>query len=149
MSAEQTQPEFVIQKVYTQDISFEAPGTPASFHGEWKPEANIDLNTDSEKLDDNNHHVTLSMTVTVKNGKDTAFLVEVKQSGVFTVSGFEEAQMGPLLGSYCPSTLFPYAREAISCLVSKGGFPELNLAPINFDALYAQQQQAPANDTKK
>lgn len=133
--------DFIIQKIFTADASFEAPGTPAAFKNNWEPEANIELNTDNSKLDDGNHLVNLMITVTAKNKDETAFVVEVKQTGIFGIQGADQNQLGQILGAYCPSTLFPYAREAIAGLVARGGFPQLNLAPINFDALYAQRLQ--------
>jgi preprotein translocase subunit SecB len=144
-SANQTnnQANFIIQKIFTENLSFEAPGTPLSFQGEWKPEAHIDLHTQHKNIDPTLYHVTLALTVTVKNNQKTVLLVEVKQSGLFTIVGFQE-NLGSILGAYCPATLFPYAREAIASVISKGGFPEINIAPINFDALYAQTQQSKA-----
>jgi preprotein translocase subunit SecB len=149
MSSEATSantPTFVIQKIFTENLSFEAPGTPGTFQGEWKPEAHIDIQTSHKKLDGDLYHVMLNLTVTTKNAQKTVFLVEVKQSGLFTISGLDD-KLGSILGSYCPSSLFPYAREAIASVVSKGGFPEINIAPINFDALYAQAQQQKAGQT--
>ena len=87
------------------------------------------------------HEVTLNVTVTTTSNEKTAYLVEIKQAGIFAVKGFNKEQLGPLLGSYCPNLLFPFAREVVSDLVLKGGFPQLLLAPVNFDALYAQHQQ--------
>lgn len=134
--------EFNLQKIYTKDASFESPNSPHIFTGDWKPETNVQLNTQAQKFDDNGtHEVELSVTVTTKSHDKTAFLVEVKQAGIFVLRGFDEQQMGHLLAAYCPSILFPYAREVISDLVSKGGFPQLLLAPVNFDVLYAQQLQ--------
>lgn len=141
------QATFIIQKIFTENLSFEAPGTPSSFQGEWKPEANIDIQTAHKKLDGDLYHAMLSLTVTVKNAGKTVFLVQIKQAGLFTISGLDD-KLGSILGSYCPSTLFPYAKDAITTVVSKGGFPEINIAPINFDALYVQsQQQAAAGQT--
>lgn len=141
MSEEQevAQGELSIQKIYIEDVSVESPATPAVFKEQWQPDANIELNTQSDKLEaENTYKVTLTLTVTAKSNDKTAFLIEVKQAGIFGISGFEEAQLGHVLGSYCPSTLFPYAREAVSNLVTRAGFPDLQLAPINFDALYMQ-----------
>ena len=133
---------FMIQKIFVSDMSWESPHTPDMFKSEWKPEANVELNTNSEALSDEGIYlVNLIVTVTVKNAAKTAFLVEVKQSGIFTLQGMSAEQLGHVLGAYCPTVLFPYAREMISSLVSKGGFPELALAPVNFDALYFQTQQ--------
>lgn len=148
--AEQPQVDFVIQKVYLKDMSFEAPNSPAVFQGEWSPEANIEINTNATKLSDNNHEVDLTLTVTAKSKEDNAFLVEIKQTGIFTINGVDDQnQLGHLLGAYCPSVLFPYAREAISSLVLRGGFPELTLAPINFDMLYMQSLQQQADQATK
>jgi len=141
MSEQANQQQFSIQKIYLKDVSFESPNSPAVFSGEWKPEVNVQLNTEIKGLENNMHEVTLSVTVTARQQDKTALLVEVKQAGLFQLAGFEQEQLGGMLGAYCPETLFPYAREAISDLVSKGGFPQLLLSPVNFNALYMQHQQ--------
>ena len=149
-ATEQQGPQFAIQRIYTKDISFEAPNTPAIFKEEWKPEVKLDLDTRSNKLEDSVYEVVLALTVTTKVGEQTAFLCEVQQAGIFTLSDGEdvpEGQVAHMLGSFCPNILFPYAREAISSLVNRATFPQLNLAPVNFDALFAQyvqQRQAEA-----
>lgn len=135
------QPEFQIQRIYVKDSSFEAPNAPGIFKENWEPKVNIDLNTSSSKLENNIHEVTLAVTVTVKagEGETVAFLAEVKQSGIFTIAKFEEEQLQHILGSFCPNILFPYARETITAMVTRGGFPQIYLAPINFDAVYQEQ----------
>ena len=100
------------------------------------------MNTDHTELEANTYEVTLTVTATVKNKEETAFLVEVQQAGVFTVNGPDSEQLNHILGSFCPSILFPYVRETVSSLVTKGSFPPLVLSPINFDALYMQKMQA-------
>jgi preprotein translocase subunit SecB len=137
----QNEQQFVIQRIYTKDVSFEAPNSPVIFTQDWKPETNLQLNTTVNPLGDDNYEVELTITVTVKSGEHTAFLVEVNQAGVFFIQGYEKEYKNHLLASYCPTSLFPYSREAIASLVSKGGFPEMHLSPINFDALYAQRLQ--------
>ncbi len=145
MSEQENQQQFVIQKIFLKDVSFESPNTPGVFQeGEWKPEINVQLNTEAKVISEGLHEVALTVTVTAKQGEKTAFLVEVKQSGLFHMSGFQQEQLGGMLGAYCPEVLFPYAREAISDLVSKGGFPQLLLSPVNFNALYMQHQQQQA-----
>ncbi len=142
--AEQTNTEkqFAIQKIYTKDLSFETPNSPGIFTEKWEPNVDFNLGTHVTTLQDRNlYEITLTVTITVKVGENVAYLVEVKQSGVFTLVGFTEQEMGTMLGSFCPNILFPYAREAVSDLVAKGGFPQLLLAPVNFDALYAQHLQ--------
>ncbi len=141
---QELQVDFAIQKIFVKDFSFESPNSPSLFAGDWKPEANIELNTHAEKLTETDHEVTLTVTVTAKCEDKTAFLIEVKQAGIFSIKGLPEENYGHMLGSFCPNILFPYAREVIGATVAKGGFPQLALAPINFDALYAQsaEQQA-------
>lgn len=133
--------EFIIQKLYIKDLSFESPSSPTIFRADWQPKLTLDLNVNSNKLDDVTHHVVLTVTATVVNGDKTAFLAEVNQAGIFTIKNFGEEQLHHLLGSYCPAVMFPYARETISSLVERGGFPPLYLAPINFDALYQQEME--------
>lgn len=140
-AAEQPQQSLHIMKVYVKDVSFEAPSAPAAFRGEWRPEVNVELGSASRRLDENNYEVELTSTVTVKNAENTAYVCEVKQAGVFRVTGFGDRDVHTVLGAYCPAQLFPFLREAVSDLVVKGGFPQLLLAPVNFEALYLQQQQ--------
>ncbi|MDH5393293.1 MAG: protein-export chaperone SecB [Gammaproteobacteria bacterium] len=150
--SEQAEKNFVIQKIYLKDVSFESPVSPAVFSEEnWAPEINVQLNTESNALAENVVESILKITVTAKFEDTTVFLVELDQAGVFTLEGFNDEEKAGMIGSYCPNLLFPYAREAISDLVGKGGFPQLLLAPVNFDALYArhleQQQQAATEET--
>lgn len=140
-----TQIEFQIQRIYAKDISFEAPNTPKIFQLDWHPKIKLNLNTTSSQLDDKIHEVVLCITVTVSLVNETAFLCEVQQAGIFIISGVNSTKMAHYLGAYCPTILFPYARECITSQVSRGTFPQLTLAPINFDALFMnhlQQQQA-------
>ena len=133
--------QFMIQRIYVKNLSFETTNTPAIFQQRWEPELSLDLNAQHTQLDPTTYEVALTVTATVKNQGTTAFLVEVQQGGVFTIQGPAPEQLDHLLGSFCPSILFPYAREAITSEVIRGSFPQLVLAPINFDALYMQQQE--------
>lgn len=142
-----TEPHFSIEKVYLKDVSFESPETPAIFTDAWDPEINLDLNSQGKLIENNIYEVELSITVTAKNKDKTGFLVEIKQCGIFSIVGMDANTLHGMLGSFCPNILFPYAREAISDLVSKGGFPQLLLAPVNFDALYAQHVQNNKKET--
>ncbi len=142
--------QFSIQKIYTKDISFETPNAPQIFTTKWEPQVDFNLATNVDPMDDNMYEVGLTVTVTVKTNEQTAYLVEVKQAGIFSLAGFSDQELGPMVGSFCPNILFPYAREVVSDLVTKGGFPQLLLAPVNFDALYqqhVQQAQAAGSDT--
>ena len=147
---------FKIQRVYLKDVSYESPQAPGVFTGNtaWKPAVSLHLNTESTRLDNDLYEVVLGVTATVKLGESTAYLIEVKQAGLFLARGFDEARLGPMLGSFCPNLLFPFAREEIASLVQKGGFPQLLLDPVNFDALYAQhveaaRQNAPSPETSQ
>lgn len=134
--------QFSIQKLYLKDVSFESPNAPSVFtEGDWKPEVNIQLNSSNQSIGQDTYEVDLKITVTAKQNKKTAFLVELTQAGIFTMTGFEPENLRGMLGAFCPETLFPFAREAIAEMVSKGGFPPLLLAPVNFNALYMQQVQ--------
>lgn len=140
-SDKQAERRFGIQKLYVKDVSFEAPGAPRIFTEKWEPSVTVELNTQGETLAEGVYDVRLSVTITTKVQDKTAFLVEVEQGGVFDLAGFPDAERNAMLGSYCPNILFPFAREVVADLVTKGGFPPLLLAPVNFDQLYAQHQQ--------
>jgi len=143
------QPEFNIQRVYVKDISFECPNSPEIFKKEWAPEVSMDIDTQSQKLEEGVFEVTLSLTATAKIDEDVAFLCEVKQAGIFSVSQLDGAQLAHCLNAFCPNILFPYAREAVSNLVTRGTFPQLNLAPVNFDALFQQAMQKQQAEAEK
>jgi preprotein translocase subunit SecB len=146
------QQQFAMQRIYNKDLSFESPNTPGIFRQQWQPKVNVDLNTKSEKIDEQgNFEVVITLTITAKVEEETAFLIEVQQAGIFLVTGFEGEDLRRILGTAAPNILFPYAREAIDSAAVKGGFPPVMLAPVNFDALYQQalaqaqaQAEAPA-----
>ncbi len=137
--------QFNIERVYVKDISFESPLVPMIFTEQWKPKVKLDLNTATRLITADRYEVDLRVTVTTETDAEvTSLVVEVTQSGLFSLQGFEEAQLKQVLATMCPNILFPYAREQIDSLMSKGGFPPLHLAPVNFDAVYAQALQAEA-----
>ena len=134
--------QFSIQKLYVKDVSFESPGTPSVFtFKNWDPQIELSLNNANKTISEGLFEVVMSVTATVKNDDKTAFLVEVHQAGIFQVSGFNEQDTKYILGAQCMNILFPYAREVVSDLTNRGGFPPLLLNPVNFDALYAQAMQ--------
>lgn len=143
-AASDNQQEFGIQRIYVKDVSYESPNAPQIFLEQWQPELNLDLATKVDTLEENIYDVTLTVTATVKVGEKTAFLSEVKYAGIFMIKGFAEGELKQMLGSYCPNVLYPYVRETITSLVANGGFPQLYLTPVNFDALYMQQQHEEA-----
>ena len=136
---EEQSSQFSLQRIYVKDLSFEAPKSPEIFREDWSPQVEMDLNTRQRSLEGDFHEVVLTITVTVKTGDEVAFIVEVQQAGIFLIQGLDEASKGHALGAFCPGLLFPYARETIDSLVVRGSFPALMLAPVNFDALYAQE----------
>lgn len=141
-AAQQSAGQFALQRIYVKDLSFEAPGAPKTFLAPWQPEVNVELSTQTSRLEDGkNYEVVLSLTVTVKNDNATAFIVEVKQAGIFLIEGVPDTQLAQILGAYCPNLLFPYARETVSDVVTRGSFPQLLLAPVNFDAVFAEAQR--------
>ena len=135
------QAQLNLQRIYVKDVSFEAPGAPHIFQEQGQPNVEINLSQRSSVLGTDVHEVVLSVTATCKVGDKTAYLAEVEQAGIFGIAGFDDANRDAVLGTYCPNVLFPYVRQIISDLVQNGGFPPLFLQPINFDALYAEQQR--------
>ena len=142
------EPQFGIQRIYVKDLSLESPSAPEIFLKEWAPDVNLDLDNASTALDDETFEVVLTVTVTAKSDDKTAFVVEVKQAGIFGMQGFDEQQLTHALGAFCPNVLYPYAREAVTDAVIRAGFPQLYLAPVNFDALFEQHRQKAANDVE-
>ena len=135
-----SQSQLVIQKIYLKDASFEAKDTPQIFQKQWKPQVELELNSGNRQVADTVYEVILSLTATTKLEDAVAFLVEVHMAGIFSIQDFPTDQLEPLLNTYCPDVIYPYAREVISDLVVKGGFPQLILSPINFDAVYKQSR---------
>jgi preprotein translocase subunit SecB len=136
----ETGSQLALQSVYLKDCSYEAPNGPR-VQGEWNPQINLDLHTGVNALTPDIREVVLTVTVAAKQSDVTVFLVEVKQAGVFLMRNLAEADMKRAIASICPNVLFPYARAAVSQLVTQGGFPQFLLPPVNFDALYAQAEQ--------
>lgn len=131
--------QLAIQKIYVKDFSFESPRTPQVFaKTDWSPKTDLNLRSSHTAVADDTHEVVLTISVEAKEDDQTIFLVELHQAGLFHMAGYSDDEFKALVGSFCPNILFPYARESIASIVSKGGFPEFVLQPINFDALYAQ-----------
>ena len=130
--------QVALQKIYLRDASLEIPAAPQVFTRDWKPEVDVQISTAVQGVGNDQHHVVLTVTVTAKLDKDVAFLAEVQQAGIFLIKGISEEEKQRVLGAECPSILFPYAREAVSELVTRGGFPQLLLQPVNFEVLFRQ-----------
>jgi preprotein translocase subunit SecB len=134
-----TAPQLALQSVYLKDCSYEAPNGPR-IEGAWNPQISLDLNTAVNGLTPEMREVVLTVTVSAKHADVTVFLVEVKQAGVFMMRNLSDVELNRAVGSICPSVLFPYARAAVSQLVTQGGFPQFLLPPVNFDALQARSE---------
>ncbi len=141
---QQPQRQFLVQRIYTKDISFEAPHTPQMFQENWNPEIQVGLGSEVKQVGEGNFELVLKVSVEAKHDDKTVFLVEVQQGGLFLVQGFGEEETGALMGVAAPNVLFPYARETVSDLVTRGSFPQFVLQPVNFEAIYTQQRQAQA-----
>ena len=142
---------FDIRKIYIKDISVESPNAPGIFLKDpGAPEVNVDASINAKKLEQQDfYEVTLGMTITSTIGEETAFLVEVQQAGVFHIVGLPDGDLPLALEIACPNILLPFAREAVSDLVGKAGFPQLLLSPINFEGLYQQKLQHQATESAK
>ena len=149
MAEETPQPNFRIHKIYAKDVSFESPRAPALFvdNAGWQPKVQVQLNSESKAIRDALYESTLTLTVTVEQGEETAYLIEVKYAGLFELGGFPDPQMAHMLGAYCPNVIFPFARQLVCDTAVAGGFPQLLLEPVNFDALFQQQQQAKQSES--
>ena len=139
-----SEPKFAIQRIYLKDLSYETPQGPAAFTKQWQPKVNQDLSTKSAKIEEDVFEVSLRLTITVSSDEETIYLIEVEQAGLFTIQGFVDQQLTQVLNTTCPNLLFPYAREAIDNILTKGSFPPLMIPPINFDALFASAVQQAA-----
>ena len=141
--------QVVLERMYLKDASWESPKSPGVFTKTWRPEIQVDINTRSNRLEEARFEVVLTVTLRTKieSGK-TAFIVEIQQAGLFVLEGLEGEVLHRVLGTVCPTTLFPYAREAVDNLVVKGGFPALQLAPVNFEALYAEALKKQQGEAK-
>jgi len=135
---ETTPKQLLLQKIYIKDLSFESPKVPEVFTTNATPKTQLNMRSSNKQVATDNVEVTLTLTLESKDNETTLFLIEIAQAGVFLMQGYSEQERSMLISSFCPNTLYPFAREAIADIVAKGGFPQLLLQPINFDALYAQ-----------
>lgn len=142
--AQNNQPVFSIEKLYVKDISLEIPNAPQVFLEREAPTVDVQLHHNSTLLDSGVYQTVLTVTVTAKAAEKTLFLVEVAQAGIFAVRNVPQQDIDPILGIACPNILFPYAREVVSDVVVRAGFPPVVLNPVNFESIYAQQQQQQA-----
>ena len=133
--------QFALQKIYLKDMSFETPHSPLIFQEQWNPTVNMDIQNTVNKLAEDSYEVVIAVTVTVKFNDKTVYLIEAHQAGIFHISGFPDDILRRTLTTVCPNILFPFAREVVADLVTRGGFPQLLLAPVNFEALYQQHQE--------
>ena len=138
------QPTFGIEKIYVKDVSLEVPGGPQAFMQQEQPQLEVQITQQSQRVNEVLHEVTLVVTVTAKSGDKVLFLVETSQAGVFQIRNVSESELAPVLGIVCPNVLFPYARESVSDLITRAGFPPVLLAPVNFEAIYQQRVDASA-----
>jgi preprotein translocase subunit SecB len=136
------QPSFGIEKIYIKDLSLEVPGGPQTFMQQEQPQLEVQIAQQSQRVNEVVHEVTLVVTVTAKSGDRVLFLVEASQAGVFQIRNVSESELAPVLGIVCPNVLFPYARETVSDLITRAGFPPVLLAPVNFEAIYQQRVDA-------
>ena len=133
-------PTFSIEKIYVRDLSLEVPAAPQVFLEDESPQIDMQLDRTGKQLKAGLYEVTLALTVRATLPGKTMFLCEVCQCGVFQIQDVPIEEVEPILGVVCPNILFPYAREAVSSLVNRAGFPPVFLSPVNFEALYMQQR---------
>ena len=144
--AEEIKPSFAIEKLYVKDVSLEIPNAPKVFLEREAPKIDIQLNTGGDAFDKNLYEALLTVTVTAKINDKTMFLVEIRQAGIFRIEGVSEKDVQTILAVTCQNILFPYAREAVSDVIVRAGFPPVLLSPVNFEGLYKQQQEQKKKD---
>ena len=142
--SETSQPVFSIEKVYVKDLSLELPNAPQIFLEREQPAVEVGLQSEANGLGDGIFEVVLTVTVTAKVGEKTQFLVEAAQAGIFQIRNVPDEEVEPVVAIACPNILFPYAREAVSDIITRAGFQPVLLAPVNFEALYRQRQEQQA-----
>ena len=139
--AGQIEVQLRVERMYVKDVSFESPGAPSIFGIQFQPKFQVDINTTVNSLGDDRHEVVLAVTVTAQRDEThVAYLAEIHQAGIFEIKGVQAGALRQVLGIACPNMLFPYVREALDSVIVKGGFPPLQLAPVNFESLYVQAQ---------
>ena len=150
-AAEAAKSIFHLHQVFVKDASFESPCSPDVFTWkDYRPETEDDLKAQHHEIDakEHIHEVILKGTVTARHEEQVVFLAEVQQAGVFTVQGSNPEMQEMMLEAACPNVLFPFMRETIAGLISKGGFPQFLMGPVNFDAMYLQKKEQAAQATK-
>lgn len=144
--ADQAAPDvqFSLERIYVKDVSYEAPAVPHVFMQQAAPQLDVQLAVERTAVrpDDGLHEVVLVVTVAAKQGDKAVFLVEVQQAGLFRISGIAGEALQRALEISGAYILLPFVREAVNDLVGKGGFPQLLIHPINFEALYEQKEAA-------
>ena len=133
-------PVFQIQRVYLKEASLEQPNSPAILLEQEQPTVDIQLGVDASNVADGVFEVCVTATVQTRIQDRTVFLVECKQAGIFEIRNLPADQMGPIMGIACPQIVYPYLRGNVADLISRGGFPPVHLAEINFQAMFEQQQ---------
>jgi len=139
---------FQIEKIYVKDLSLELPNAPQVFLQSEQPQLEVQIANGAARIGESMFEVTVGVTVTARAGERTVFLVEAVQAGIFQIVGVPDEEMGPLLGIGCPTILYPYARETISDMVTRAGFPPVLLSPVSFESIYAQRDQAGGDEPR-
>jgi preprotein translocase subunit SecB len=142
-------PVFQIQRVYLKEASLEQPNSPAILIEQQQPSVDIQLGVEATPAADGVFEVCVTATVHTKIGDKTVFLAECKQGGIFEIRNVPEDQMGAIMGIACPQIVYPYLRASVADLITRGGFPPVHLAEINFQAMYEQQQAQAAAATQQ
>jgi preprotein translocase subunit SecB len=141
------QPLFGIEKIYIKDLSLELPNAPQVFFERDAPQIEVSMHNEATRMTQEGlYHVSLTVTVTAKIQDRTVFLVEVAQAGIFQIRNVPTPELDAVLGTLCPNTLLPYAREAVANVVGRAGFPPVTLQHMNFDVIYQQRLQQQAQE---
>ena len=129
-------------RIYTKDLSLENPLAPGIFGEEWNPEVGMRLHAGGTRLEGNLLEATLQVNVEARLGGRPAMVVEVVVGGLFAIGEAAGDELARAIGVTCPSVLYPYARETVTALSVRGGFPPFLMQPADFEEIYRRREAA-------
>lgn len=133
------EPTVGIIRIYAKDLSFELPAAPAVFKKQGNSEVNLRIEVTHKKIEATVFEVVLRLTVEAKSGGAVDFIAEVEHAGLFDIKGATSTSLEAILNVFCPTNIFPYARQAIDAMLLQGSLPPLHLGAVNFESLWRQK----------
>lgn len=143
--AAESTPALLLRAQYIKDLSFENPRAPASiFTLREAPHMEVSINLGAQGLEPQLVELTMQISVRAVADKTTIFLSDLVYAGVLELRNIPEASAEQAVFVTGAQLIYPFARRVIADVTRDGGFPALQLEPIDFLTLYAQRRQAAA-----